>query len=409
MRFLVVLVAIICFFVPSQAYPGGPVHGAKGSAMGTAFVAVADDLSALAYNPAGLTQRRGTNIYGGTTFVIPSTSYKGPSGGEEETDFQIFFPPHLYAASDFGTRDFRFGLGVFSPFGIGGRKWDEKGLTRYLSTGDMFATLWINPTVAYQISPALSVGAGLEYMLSRHTAKRMINQAALGHSDGEMELKAFGDGWGYNLGLLLTPHEKVSVGLAYRSRIKVKHAGDMRLQNIAPALQPLFGGSEFITDVSAPATFPDILSLGVAYRPEKELTLSFDLEQVRWSSFKTAELNLDNEVPQAGITSASAPLDWKDVWTVKFGAEYMLTEKLAIRGGYAYVPTPVPSHTIEPGNPDATQHNFSLGAGYKKDKLTFDFFYMAGFYQNRTTENAILTGRYENFVHYTGISLGYGF
>jgi long-subunit fatty acid transport protein len=62
-------------------FAGIPVLGAKAAGMGTAFVAVADDPSAIAYNPAGLAGSRGTRIYGGATAVIPSSKYERPQRG----------------------------------------------------------------------------------------------------------------------------------------------------------------------------------------------------------------------------------------------------------------------------------------------------------------------------------------
>ncbi len=176
----------------------------------------------------------------------------------------------------------------------------------------MIATLWINPTVAYQVNPTLSIGAGIEYMLARNEAKRMINQSALGAGDGELGLKTTGDGWGYNAGVLFKPSEKLSFGLDYRSRIKVKFSGTAHLRNIAPAAQPLFCGADFDTPIHTNSTFPDILSFGVAYRPLEGLTLAFDLKEVRWSSFKKMDIDVQNEVPAPGFTDTSTPLDWKD-------------------------------------------------------------------------------------------------
>src|SRR4030042_336956 len=186
------------FLFPVLSFAGGPVQGAKASSMGTAFVAIADDPSAIAHNPAGLTQLTGTNIYGGNTFVIPSTTYKNLSGRSEDTDFQIFFPPHLYVVSDLGMKDMRFGIGIYSPFGIGGRKWDENGLTRYSSVENTFATLSINPTFAYQVLPALSVGGGVTYMISKTEAEKLVDQSSLGAEDGKLRLEGLGGGWGYN-------------------------------------------------------------------------------------------------------------------------------------------------------------------------------------------------------------------
>lgn len=38
-----------------------------------------------------------------------------------------------------------------------------------------------------------------------------------------------------------------------------------------------------------------------------------------------------------------------------------------------------------------------------------DVFYMAGYYEDRTVNNKILSGRYENSPHYMGLSIGNNF
>ncbi len=89
-------------------------QGSKATGMGAAFVAVADDPSAIAYNPAGLTQLEGTDIYLGTTVIIPTTKYESPAGASDTTDYHVFYPPHLYITSD-AIKNVVFGLGIFSP------------------------------------------------------------------------------------------------------------------------------------------------------------------------------------------------------------------------------------------------------------------------------------------------------
>ena len=399
-------VALLFLLIPSLSLAGAPVHGSKAAAMGTAFVAIADDPSAITHNPAGITQLKGTNIYGGTTFVIPSTTFESPSGQSEETDFQVFFPPHLYLVSDLGKKNMRFGIGIYSPFGIGGRKWDEKGLTKYSSVKNMIATLSVNPTFAYQILPTLSVGVGVSYMLSRTEAEKMVNQSMLGAGDSKLKLEGIGGGWGYNFGLLFIPHEKVRMGLAYRSRIKVTHEGDIEFERIAPALQPAFGGSSFETDIDAPTTFPDLLNFGIAFMPDEKWTVAIEFEYGGWSSFDNAELKLEHEIPEAGFTDSSIPLDWNDAWIAKIGAEYKVNDKLSVRGGYAYVETMVPEHTLDAGNPDSDNHNFCIGFGYKVKSFVLDLFYIADIYEDRSVRNNILSGEYKNFAHFLGFSIG---
>ena len=185
--------------------------------------------------------------------------------------------------------------------------------------------------------------------------------------------------------------------------------GDVKLENIAPALQPLFGGSNFKTNVDTTLDFPDIVSLGIAYRPTKGLTFGFDVELVRWSSFNEQKLDFEDEVPAAGFTDTTIDLDWHDSWLIKLGVEYEVNDRLALRTGYAYVENPVPERTLSPANPDADQHNFSIGFGYKIGKWVVDGFYNASFFEDRKVNNSILSGTYENFTHYIGSSLGYRF
>jgi long-chain fatty acid transport protein len=400
------VIIILLLFLTCPAFAGNPVQGAKAAAMGTAFVAVADDPSAIAHNPAGLTQLTGTNIYGGPTFVIPSTSYTSLSGQSEDTDFQIFFPPQLFVSSDLKTKNMRFGIGIYSPFGIGGRKWDKNGLTKYSSIENMIATISINPTIAYRVLPTLSLGAGIDFMISKTKGDKKIDQSVFGAGDGKVSIDALGTGWGFNLGILFMPDRRWSLGLGYRSRTKVTHKGDIELTNIAPQLQPLFGGSRFKTDMETSSTFPDLINFGVAFRPDGKLTLAAEFEYGGWSSFKNAEMKLEHEVPEANFTDSSTPLDWNDAWIAKIGVDYKLNDKVSIRGGYAFVKTQIPGHTLDAAAPDADNHNICVGLGYKRGKLIMDFFYMADIYEDRNVRNNILSGKYENLTHLAGFSLG---
>jgi long-chain fatty acid transport protein len=403
---ILVAIVLLCSTCFDNAVAGGPILGARSTGMGTAFTAVADDPSAISVNPAGLVQISGTEVYGGLTFIIPSTEYRDSTGLNEKTEFQIFSPPHLYMVSGIDSNTLSFGLGIYSLYGIGGRKWDDNGLTRYSSTESFIATISFNPSIAWKVSPVLSVGAGLNYMVSRMNSGRKIDQSVFGAGDGEMKFKGTGDGWGYNFGILLTPGDNINLGMAYRSRIRVTHKGELEVNQIAPAIQPLFGGSCFRTDAETPSDFPEIVSLGIAYRPIKQWTLGLDFEWFGWSSFKEAEMKIEKEVPGANLTDSSAKLDWKDVWTVKAGTEYKISEEVALRAGYAYIETQVPEHTLNASTPDSNQHNFSLGIGYRMDKLKVDIFYMAGFFEDRKVENKMQNGTYENFNHYFGFSVG---
>ncbi|MDW7773721.1 MAG: outer membrane protein transport protein [Desulfobulbaceae bacterium] len=407
---------VLCLFVGLWFGPtghslqaGGPVHGAKAGGMGSAFVAVADDPSAILHNPAGIARIKGNVMYGGTTAVFPYTSFEDPAGNEEETDFQIFFPSHLFHTFDFQLEDIVFGVGLYSPFGIGGRKWSDTGSIRFYSLESWIATFTVNPTIAYEVSPSIFVAGGIDYMKAFNKAERAVDQSPAGAGDARLELEADGDGWGYNLGLLFEPAQNFRIGFAYRSSISVDFDGDLNLDRIAPSLQPLFGGSSFQTDIATESEFPEIYSLGFAYLPDKRLTLALDIEWVRWSSFFDARLDIRQEVPAAGLVDTRTLLEWDDSLQIKLGVDYQLTPKNYLRGGYAYVPTAVPDNTIEPGNPDADSHNFSIGFGYQYQKWTADVFYTAGIFEERQVDNTFIRGVFENIVNSVGVSIGYRF
>lgn len=403
-----IAIAAALFSCASSA--GGPVHGARAAAMGTAFVGLADDPSAFAYNPAGLAllspERQ---IYGGATLVMPATDFRNPSGLEQSTEFQAFAPPHLYYLPEASHPDWRFGIGVFAPFGVGGRKWSSNGLTRYASTESLIGTLAVNPTLAGRLAPGLLAGFGLDLMLVKSLSRLRTDQSLLGASDGMVKIKGSGAGLGFNAGLLYAPAEDWRLGAAYRSKIRVRLKGDLHLRNLAPALQPLFGGAAFNTDISSPLTFPDILSLGIAYKGLRNVTLTFDAEQIRWSSFRDQKLNLEREVPPVA-TDTRTPLRWRNIWTLRAGLELRLTGATALRAGYAYVPSPVPERTLSPAAPDGTMHHFSVGAGHKLgDGLSLDFFYTVGLAGKRNVNNTILGGGYRNTNHYAGLSVTHAF
>ena len=403
------LVLAGCIFDMAPTHASAPIHGAKAAGMNTAFTGVADDPSAILHNPAGITQLDGTRIYAGGSVVIPKSTYESPGGDSVDTQFQAFFPPNFYITHGLSHYGMTAGLGVYAPFGIGGRKWPADGLTRYSSIESTLGTVTINPTLAVKLRPDLSVAAGFDYMLAQNDTDTAVDQSALGAADARTKIKTHGDGWGYNLGLFYRPNSAWSAGLAYRSGISVDQKGTLDMNNIAAAAQPLFGGSSFQTAVSGKVDFPEMADIGIAYRPTERWVIDVDAEWTGWSSFQRAQLDLATEVPAAGLTDISVPQDWHDTWGYKIGADFKVSDHLSLRAGYAYFNTAVPAATLTASDPDADQHNVSVGLGWREGRWTIDGYYNLGIFRNRRVTNAILSGRYETYVQYFGTSVGYNF
>ena len=164
MKKIYTLISVL--IISAQLFAGGfqiNEHGARAMGMGGAFTAVANDASAIYWNPAGLTQLTGTQLMLGTTLISPMSSFKGiaPATTEYKTESQTFFPTHFFAAHNF-KNGLAAGIGFTSPFGLG-VKWGDNWVGKYLTLDTELKVFTISPVVAYKFSDQFSLSAGFIY------------------------------------------------------------------------------------------------------------------------------------------------------------------------------------------------------------------------------------------------------
>ena len=407
----IVITIVLSFlsFSIHNTFAGSYPHGAKGAGMGTAFSSIADDPSAIAYNPAGIGFQKGTRIYGGGIALLPKTEFKDAAGNTEETESEVFGAPHMFLTSEISDTDFTLGLGIFSPFGVGGRSWSDTGSTRYLSTSSLISTLAASPVVAWRPQPTLSLAFGPILMYANESMERMVNQSTVMGSDAKTSFEADGTGWGWNVSLLWKPSKKVHIGAVYRSRVTLDVEGDIELTNIVPALQPLFGGQNVSTGASSSHDFPAVATLSVSWLPDDHWTFVIEGEWVEWSTFANQTISIDDPASARGLTGTTIVMNWEDSWIFKIGGQYKLNDTWAYRGGYSYTTSQVPSETMTPATPEGDQHYFSAGVGLSFTKLTVDFYYSYTLHEDRTVSNAVSNGEYSNNSHSLGVSIGWKF
>ena len=63
-------------------------NGARAMSMGNAFTGVANDASAVYFNPAAITQLSGTRLSFGSTAILPKASFRGVSPAVTEYKMQ---------------------------------------------------------------------------------------------------------------------------------------------------------------------------------------------------------------------------------------------------------------------------------------------------------------------------------
>ncbi|MFP4236270.1 MAG: OmpP1/FadL family transporter, partial [Desulfonatronovibrio sp.] len=92
--------------------------GARGTSMGGTTIGRADDPSAVAYNPAGITQLEGIQTMAGLSVVSPSGEIETPGGTTTSIERNNWIPPHAYLT--YQMNDWAWlGLGVYTRFGLG--------------------------------------------------------------------------------------------------------------------------------------------------------------------------------------------------------------------------------------------------------------------------------------------------
>lgn len=409
MRKLMVLVFVIAsaVLISANVFASGFYlyhFDSKAQGQAGAFTAQADNPSAIYYNPAGISQIDGTQLSVGAQIFRLETKYTNPQGLKQNLQAEWQPVPNAFITSDFGTEKWTFGLGLFAPFGLS-TSWSDTGLLRYVCTDTSFNMFAINPTVAYQLLPELSIAAGLDYYNTYSYVSKAEYNFVIG--DAGIKVDVNGDSWGGNAGLLWKPHPQHSFGLNYRSQSKIKFTGDLSYRNIPPGLgYP----SSIKYDVKSEMTLPNVVNAGYAFKPiVDKLKLELDLYWVQFSKIDKQVVKERN----TGVELINNPLDWEDTWLVAVGGEYMITPHWALRAGYSYQQNAVPEKTFNPNVPDANMNVIALGLGYTFDRFTIDAAYALGLYNNRNIDNTVgasvgttVDGKYESLIHVVGVTVG---
>jgi long-chain fatty acid transport protein len=382
-------------------------QGTAAMAQGNAFVAQADDPSAVFYNPAGLMQLQRPEVYLNSVFSSTNRTYTSPEGSYTTAKHEIFNIPAFYGTLPVHERVV-LGIGFFMPFGLG-TTWPPEWAGKLLTTMSKLQTFNINPVVAVKLLDNLSVAAGFDVLYSNVQIQRRSFRVVPPLTEIKNDFEGDGTGFGYNLGLLYEPIEGVKFGASYRSEIKVNHTGDFKA-----SLTNNVGGQ-------ADVVFPPSVTWGLSYSRIKPFVFEFDVTWTGWSTYKSLNLDLSQPIPGTGfgttIFAISQEKNWNDAWAFRFGGNYEIRPGMKARIGYIYDLTPVPNSTFDPTVPDANRHIFTLGGDTQISRFTLGFAYNYILSENRSKANTIAVngvplreafqanGKYKSDNHSLGFSL----
>lgn len=354
----------------SGLYPNGfnlNGNGTKAITMGGAFIGLADDYSAVFWNPAGLTQMKETTLAFFGTDIIPKASYQFTYPGVFSIDTDAKSKHYPSGSAGFFTplsEKVVVGIYGYVPTGLG-VEWEGVDLAP-LTEGAVYewktyvGIITVSPVIAFKVSEKFSLGAA--FNISYGFAK--LSKPGLGQYSEDTNDVAFGG----TIGMLVKPSEKFSFGMTFRTPLKVKLSGEATM-----AGAPLLGLPD-TDDALREVTFPMWFGAGIAIKPTDKLTITADAQYTNWKVMDTIPM----EFAIAGWKfffeeEAALKLDWKDCVQLRFGLEYKTSEKFAIRAGYYYDPNPSPKNTRTILLPEVDFNFFTFGFGYHTEKVTIDF------------------------------------
>ena len=341
--------------------------------MGGADIALSRDTSATISNPAGLRhiRNRRLDIYTAAAYAINVRHEDQFDNNEQITNrFQPF------GALGYAQRanNLPIILGVsLATQGGSGYKYPNLN-TAFGTTDDLSAILQIakfSPSIAFQPSDRLSIGLSLPITYSSLEQEFFPNTSFVDPTNPGNSFFGFkfnkidGTELGATVGIQYELNDRISLGLAYTSKVDMDMAGN----NFEADMSALGIGKVSYDDVRLKGlALPQQLGAGIAAKLTQRLLIAFEINWLDWSS-SLNEVTLTAKNPDSSVApkyiSSTSTFNWRDQYVVAIGGEYAFSERVVLRAGYNYGRNPIPDANLNPLVALIGTHHFNLGAGFK--------------------------------------------
>jgi long-subunit fatty acid transport protein len=372
-----------------------PERGARALSLGGAFIAGVDDLNAQWLNPAGLTRLSHDLelsldfglIFSDQRFArldSPEVMRKDPTlanGFPEVSDEGGPFPDPSLAAAFRLTPDLVLAFGIYGPY-AGTNTWPEDGPQRYSLINLQALEVFGQVSLAWRPSPHLSIGLGLQWVVTGVTQRLKISAypGVFGWAEqrdldvlAEVQVTdAFSPSG--NLGLIVTPTSgateswNLDIGLSVQLPVHADASGSLEVQKPG---HYYFSTTTIEGDkIDVSLDFPWILRGGVRlYDP----TWSFELAAVAefWSTLDRISVAPGEGgvafvgVPGIGTYSVKPfdiKLDYRDIVSLRFGTSFTPARgPLTLRAGAFYESGAPPESTLSVLDIDGDKLGLTLG------------------------------------------------
>ena len=398
--FALTAVAVAC---AQGAYAGGFMlmeQTAAGLGRANAGAGVfGDDASAAWFNPAGMTLLKGSRFQVGSALGLVDGKYVSKRGGGSDNARDGIVPiPFLHTTYQL-TDNLWVGFSIDVPFGMQTKYKDsfdgrDRGISAKVKTFDF------NPSIAYKVNDAISVGVGV-------SAQYGSVELANGYPGTSLSTKVKGSdvAWGANAGVMIVPTENTRFGLAWRSA--VKHDLDGHLNAYSKTT-----GKPTKTDSTVKFKTPQTIILSGAWDINEKWTVAGTFRWSDWSTFVDLPV-----YTRSGTRITATEENWKDCYLFSLGADYRYSDEWTYRAGIAYETSTIREAKYRMTTvPDSARLWLSLGASWKPTKeWQFDagYLFMHGIGHSRITASSKsdeTIGTYKRMnVHMLAVQAVYSF
>lgn len=389
MRKLILSVAVVAFCSVMTAYAldlNITGAGARAKGMGGAFIGIADDATAVGWNPAGLAQldrpeASAVGVFNMSKFK-DTWSYTG-SGvsleGEDENSAHHIAPNFfsLVLPVKMSGRNLAFAVAYQRMVDFGQVSSDTGTLAsgHYTQedkfTGGIDA---ISPAIALQIVPQFSIGVAGNILVrgAKLTQERTYDNSAYFYNYEEtMNFRGFN----INAGVLANLNKNFGIGASFRLPFTMTRTGEW--EESYNYISGSGSSSGKLPDPEREWTMPMMIGAGLAVRPSENLTLGFDFEHRGYSG---TDFTYHWEV--GGVEyDTTYNAGWMSTNQFRVGLEYLFVGPKAVfpvRLGFKTNPQLDPKIEANATSVDSSAMSgigFTGGFGLKMGRLWLDLAY----------------------------------
>jgi len=277
--------------------------GARARGMGGAFIGVADDATAISWNPAGLAtlekpEASVVGIYTMDKYTAKATSsFLGESA---EVKFDQSHPIFNFASGAYplvvAERNLVIAVAYQRLIDLYYKNEDDD--SEYEEKGGVDA---ISPGIGVQVTPEVSVGASVN-IWTGHYDEKYTDKVTPANSYDEKNVEKF-SGLNFNIGVM-GQFEKAKIGAVMKTPLTLKDKYS-------------YAG----TDYTDKLKFPMMFGFGVSFMPNENLTLAADYEIRQFSKLKIYD-DISGTEEQVE--------DIEDVNQLRVGLEYLVIQDFGV-------------------------------------------------------------------------------